>query len=313
MRLDQVPMLFFDTETTGLDVETAEIVQFGAVAYPDGFSGRPYNFFTYLRPQQPIPAAATRVHGITDADVASAPTWAQKGQEILFLLDEYQTKGFLCGYNALEYDLPLVNAMSTREVNLGRWQFAPGLNHLLVLDPLVYRKWWTPQGSAKLEYYNPGSYQAHNALTDCRKTADLVRDLYANGRVIWSDQNFRILPRTVPGLLATQSVYAESLSRLRARLGRYFYRHPITGTYHHSIGHDAGATAKPGQGKYRWLVESEERKGPDSPYPRDPERLLAVLREYNTNRNFDFESTEDIDLFLRARATYKFMEIRDDE
>lgn len=72
--------LFIDTETTGLDlraaiVEIAILDRAGAVLID-----------TLVRPAMPIPAAATEIHGITDADVAGAPDWTTIGPQVVNLL-----------------------------------------------------------------------------------------------------------------------------------------------------------------------------------------------------------------------------------
>ncbi|MDN7472591.1 3'-5' exonuclease [Burkholderia orbicola] len=72
--------LFIDTETTGLDhqaaiVEIAILDRAGAVLID-----------TLVKPAMSIPAAATAIHGITDADVAGAPTWNTIGPQVAELL-----------------------------------------------------------------------------------------------------------------------------------------------------------------------------------------------------------------------------------
>ncbi|WP_244122363.1 3'-5' exonuclease [Burkholderia latens] len=72
--------LFIDTETTGLDlraaiVEIAILDRAGAVLID-----------TLVKPAMPIPAAATEIHGITDADVAGAPAWNTIGPQVAELL-----------------------------------------------------------------------------------------------------------------------------------------------------------------------------------------------------------------------------------
>lgn len=105
MKLTEARILVFDTETTGPDPDTCRIVELGAVAV----RGRSIQerLHTYVNPGCPIPPETTEVHGITDAQVADAPTFAG-------LLDRavarFSAFPLLVGYNALHFDAPLVNA-----------------------------------------------------------------------------------------------------------------------------------------------------------------------------------------------------------
>ena len=73
----------FDTETTGMDPKVDRIVEVGMIE----FDIRTYlptgkYLHLYLNPQMPIPADATKVHGISDADVANAPTFKEALEDI---------------------------------------------------------------------------------------------------------------------------------------------------------------------------------------------------------------------------------------
>lgn len=72
--------VFLDTETTGLD-GAAEVVDIAVVAS----DGRVL-LDTLVRPRHRIPAAATRIHGIHDEHVASAPTWPEVVDDLVAIL-----------------------------------------------------------------------------------------------------------------------------------------------------------------------------------------------------------------------------------
>ena len=80
MRLSEMCFVAFDTETTGLSPKTDEVVQIGAVRVLNARLVEGEVFDCYVNPGRPIPPASTKVHGVTDADVADAPDFSTAGQ-----------------------------------------------------------------------------------------------------------------------------------------------------------------------------------------------------------------------------------------
>jgi DNA polymerase-3 subunit epsilon len=71
--LSDLTYVVFDTETTGLLPHKDEIVQIGAVRVVRGKIVPAEQVDTLVNPQMPIPAASTKVHGVSDAMVVDAP------------------------------------------------------------------------------------------------------------------------------------------------------------------------------------------------------------------------------------------------
>lgn len=71
--LNDLCFVVFDTETTGLLPHKDEIVQLGAVRVLRGRIVEGEVFETLVDPGRPIPAASTKVHGVSDAMVQGAP------------------------------------------------------------------------------------------------------------------------------------------------------------------------------------------------------------------------------------------------
>lgn len=101
--------VYLDTETTGLDWR-AEVVEVCVLDH----DGRVL-VDSLVRPTTPIPPEATRVHGIVDAMVRPAPTWAELWPQVAGAL-EGRTVAI---YNA-DFDLKMI-AQSHRRHGLA-WQ-----------------------------------------------------------------------------------------------------------------------------------------------------------------------------------------------
>ena len=78
--LSQLCFVPFDTETTGLSVAQDAIIQLGAVRVLNGRIVEGEVLDSYVNPGRPIPPASTKVHRITDDDVAGAPGIVEVGR-----------------------------------------------------------------------------------------------------------------------------------------------------------------------------------------------------------------------------------------
>lgn len=96
------PLLFFDIESTGLNVATDRIVEISMVkVMPDGSSDVKTR---RVNPTIPIPEAARAVHGISDEDVKDCPTFAQLAKSMMAWMEGCD----IAGYNSLNFDIPML-------------------------------------------------------------------------------------------------------------------------------------------------------------------------------------------------------------
>jgi DNA polymerase-3 subunit epsilon len=75
-----------DVETTGLDLRHDQIIAFGAVPIRHGRIRAADAFYTLVRPDRSIGAAATRVHALRRADLDEAPRMEDCVSEVLSVM-----------------------------------------------------------------------------------------------------------------------------------------------------------------------------------------------------------------------------------
>lgn len=96
------PLVVFDLETTGLDLINDRIIQISYIkVYPEGKEERE-NFF--INPGVSIPKEVTALTGISDEDVAQAPTFKEKAKE---LAEKFKGTDF-AGFNSNRFDIPML-------------------------------------------------------------------------------------------------------------------------------------------------------------------------------------------------------------
>ncbi|MFH1679458.1 MAG: exonuclease domain-containing protein [Candidatus Eisenbacteria bacterium] len=168
----KLPFVAFDVETTGLHAICDRIVEVGAVRF--GFDGAGERFESLVNPGCRIPPDAAALHGISDADVAGAPSFADLSGELLRFLEggvfvahnaPFDASFLLSECHRAAAPVPALFALDS--CRLARFAF-PGLRSYS-LDELV--------GALSLE-----RGRGHRALPDATASADLLlRSLRALG------------------------------------------------------------------------------------------------------------------------------------
>ena len=210
-------VLVFDTETTGLSTASDRVVQLGA-AYWRGAAqlGPPRGML--VDPGVTIPEEASGVHGLDSSAVAGAPSFAEVGARFARHLSGEAAPNvggvppLLCGYNALDYDVPLLNA------EFARHGVAAHIEPGLVLDPLVWlryrrREWPSRTLGSMAVRYKHDLTNAHAASADAAATGAVLSGLLAEG----------LIPDDVEAALHEQAQMYAALEAETARYGRYVY------------------------------------------------------------------------------------------
>ena len=99
---DNVPLIFFDLETTGVNLFVDRIVELSVIKImPDGTRETKSRL---INPEMPIPPEATAVHHISDEDVKDAPTFRQLARNLAIYFEGCD----LGGYNIGKFDVPML-------------------------------------------------------------------------------------------------------------------------------------------------------------------------------------------------------------
>ncbi len=99
------PIVFFDLETTGVNITKDRIVEISIIKVSPGQEDDPVVKTRRINPEMHIPEEATAVHHITDEDVADAPVFKQ----VAHSLAEFMRGCDIAGFNSNRFDVPLLN------------------------------------------------------------------------------------------------------------------------------------------------------------------------------------------------------------
>ena len=96
------PIIFFDLETTGVNIATDRIVEISILkVFPNGNKESK----TWLvNPEIEIPAEASAIHGITNEKVVMEPTF----KELAVTVNDMIYDCDLAGFNSNRFDIPLL-------------------------------------------------------------------------------------------------------------------------------------------------------------------------------------------------------------
>ncbi len=123
----RMPLAVLDTETTGLEPEQGDrVIELGVVLFDEGEVSQRWG--ALIDPERPLPKDATRVTGITEADLAGKPVFSAVAQEFVALLEGR----LLVAYNAAFDRGFIIHELARCDLSLpdgATW-----------LDPLVFAK-----------------------------------------------------------------------------------------------------------------------------------------------------------------------------
>jgi DNA polymerase III epsilon subunit-like protein len=131
-------------------------------------------FSSLVNPEVPIPPGATNIHGITDSDVACAPTWAQVCERIGERLCDPEI--VLCAHNA-EFDARFASRGLPLLASASRWLCT--LRMVQRINGHMQPGTGTLKRACEARGIEPGAHRAAgDALACARLLPLLVREAY---------------------------------------------------------------------------------------------------------------------------------------
>lgn len=221
--------VFIDTETTGLDLEADEVIELALLPFDyDRASGAIVRidedkaFNAFRQPSHPIPPESTRIHGISDTDVAGATIGESD------IANALEGAHLIIAHNAA-FDRPMVEkhwpvfegiswACSFNDIDWKAERLATGK-----LDYLLMRQGWF--------------YEGHRALTDAAAGAFLLTLPLPDSKTVAMSALLENARRPLRAVRAEETAFAQ-----RAALKQRGYRW------------DAGA---PGRDKAWWVLTED--------------------------------------------------------
>ena len=161
----QRPLIVFDIESTGVSPRRDRIIELAVIkVHPDGIEESKCWLFN---PTIPIPPETTAIHGISDEDVASCPTFADRAKEIFDFFDGCD----LSGFNSDRFDVPCL------EEEFARCGFNMAACRRLHIDiQRIYHRKEPRDLSAAVSYYLGRPHDgAHGAEADAAASLAVLK------------------------------------------------------------------------------------------------------------------------------------------
>jgi len=167
------PIIFFDLETTGINIAADRIVEISYLKID--LNGNESSRTLRVNPGIPIPPETTAIHGISDEDVKDAPGFNEIGKSIAREFEGCD----LAGYNSVRFDIPLLAEEFLRagiDIDLKRRKF--------VDVQVIFMKMEQRTLAAACKFFLGKELKdAHSAEADTRATYEVLQaqlDRYSN-------------------------------------------------------------------------------------------------------------------------------------
>jgi DNA polymerase-3 subunit epsilon len=158
-------LIFFDIESTGLNVMRDRILQIAFIKYPkDG--GDPVELEMLINPGIPISEEAMNVHGITPDKLKNKPTFKDVAAELFKFIGTAD----LSGYNSDRFDIPML----MEEFHRYGYDLEIEKRRTIDVQKIFYKMEPRTLKAALKHFCGKELIDAHDALADVKATVDVL-------------------------------------------------------------------------------------------------------------------------------------------
>jgi DNA polymerase-3 subunit epsilon len=159
------PIVFFDLETTGINIATDRIVEISILKiYPNGTEESK----TWLvNPVIEIPKEASDIHGITNEKVLNEPTFKELAPQVSMMIEGCD----LAGFNSNRFDIPLL----AEEMLRAGVNFDMNDRNSIDVQVIFHKKEERTLSAGYKFYCNQNLENAHSAEADTRATYEILK------------------------------------------------------------------------------------------------------------------------------------------
>lgn len=174
------PIIFFDLETTGIQIASDKIVEISILkVFPNGTKESK----TWLvNPEIEIPKEASDIHGITNEKVVMEPKFKELAPEISALIEGCD----LAGFNSNRFDIPLL----AEEMLKAGVDFNMDDRKAIDVQVIFHKKEQRTLGAGYQFYCDKNLDNAHSAEADTMATFEILEAQLAKYEDIESDIDF---------------------------------------------------------------------------------------------------------------------------
>lgn len=158
------PIVFFDLETTGIQIATDRIVEISILkVYPNG---NKESWTRLVNPEIEIPKEASDIHGITNERVVTEPKFSELAPKVSTMIEGCD----LAGFNSNRFDIPLL----AEEMLRAKINFDMDDRKAIDVQVIFHKKEQRNLGAGYEFYCGKNLDNAHSAEADTMATYEIL-------------------------------------------------------------------------------------------------------------------------------------------